>query len=269
MTFREQFITEKNNSSGVIINRIIDFNLPLSPKMFEDVFENPEAIYLHTTVYTNIERLKKIQNTKKGVSCFTKWANNEIFSTGADGISNDNMPMTFVLKGRFTIDANEDIWTVPDEQGRRWVITNDIQDMGLIRLFREIGEDVKKQMIKKYPLFKEARYYVIDGLDKITGKEREKLIKDYFDISKKVLTKYKKEITAIRYQETKAYNEIIGYDFEIVDALMTREAYRAASPHHQNLLKRTYDVKVKPNIDVLAERASDAIEYYEKKLGIK
>ena len=269
MTFKSEFITEKNDSSKEIIENIINFDLPLSPKMFEDVFNNPEAIYLHTTVYTNIERLKKLQGTKKGVSCFTKWDNNEIFSSGAIDIANDDMPLTFVLKGRFSIDANEDIWTVPDSQGRRWVKQNQILDHDIATLFTKISTDMRKLMTKKYPLFNESRYEIMDSFDYINGKERQKLIVDYFDIAKKVTTKYKKEIIAMRYKETQAYNEIIGYDFEIVDALMSRDAYRASSPLHQRLLKSTYDVKVKPNVDVLAERASDAIEYYEKKLGIK
>jgi len=209
-------LDEKNNSSTTIFEKMIKWNIPLSPKMLERIFVVNKEEFFHVTNLTNKERLEKLQGSRKTVSCFTDFNSKDIF-TGPDGI-NYKFPAVFTLKGSYTFGSSEDVYTEPDRGGRRWIEQENIMDPKSKDLFEEISLNIMNEFLKS----SFGKDYTKEQLDSlfsepyaIDNKEKALIIKTYLDISEKVLKKFKDDILYLFNRDTKKYNEILGYNFKI------------------------------------------------------
>jgi len=238
-------LNEKNNSSVAILDYITKKFVPVSPKMMERILGVDEGIYFHMLDLMNVPQLKKLQGKKKTVSCFDKWSNDDIFS-GADGLELEE-PVCAVLSGKKAIHHNADIWTGYDSQGRRWIAPNVIRDERVQRFWKTIGEQIHRRIvnsewfdmencefcedlpcfINKTIMSNECRYSEDD-----LKKTKMELIKLYFETAEEVLIDYKDDLKSLlEYSENDlvdGYNEILGYDFKIIDLIITAENARIA-----------------------------------------
>jgi len=238
-------LNEKDDSSVVILEFIARKFVPISPKMMERIFGDEEGTYFHMLDLLNVPQLRKLQNKRKTVSCFDKWNNDDIFS-GADGIELEE-PVCAVLSGKKAVHHNADIWTKFDSQGRRWVEPDNIADSRVRRFWKTMGEQIHRRImdtdwfetencefckdlscfIGKTIVSNECKYNEDD-----LKKTKMELIKLYFDVTEEVLIDYKDDLKSLlEYSENDlvdGYNEILGYDFKIIDLIITAENARTA-----------------------------------------
>jgi len=238
-------LNEKNNSSASILDYIARKNVPVSPKMIERILGVEEGTYFHMLDLLNVPLLRKLQDKRKTISCFDKWSNDDIFS-GADGIELEE-PVCAVLSGKKAIHHNSDIWTGFDSQGRRWVSPGNISDERVKRFWVTVGEQIHRRIvnsdwfemencefcedipcfINKTIMSNECGY----GEDDLK-KTKMELIKLYFDVTEEVLNDYRDDLKSLlEYSENDlvdGYNEILGYDFKIIDLIITAENARTA-----------------------------------------
>jgi hypothetical protein len=209
-------IIEKNNTYQSMFEKMGKWNIPLIPRMLERDFTVHKEEFFHVTDLRNRKKLEKLQRTKKTVSCFTDFKSEDIF-TGADGIDN-TYPAVFVLKGSYTFGGAEDLYTEPDSQGRRWIQPYLLRDKENEKLFGEISKEIKETFLKS-PFGKEFTEQQLDLMfthhHDIEGKTKTLIIETYFDITEKVLKKFKEDILFLFDRDTKKYNEVLGYNFKI------------------------------------------------------
>jgi len=228
MKFNEylEVITEKNNSSWNTFYKMSKWYIPLSPKALERIFPEKKGTLYHVADLTLRENLEKLQGKRKTVSCFTDFSSDDIFS-GAEGIDYD-YPAVYVLNGTYTIGSYEDIYTEMDSQGRRWIMPDEIMEDDIEVLFKKVSDDLYKQFLKK-DIFKEYTeeqvYMLIDDHEKIPGKLKARIIKDYLDSAEEAINKNKKEISKLLKRRTSNYNEVLGYNFKIKNIKMEEEHF--------------------------------------------
>jgi len=220
MKFKDYIqITEKTHET--IFQKMRSGDIPLTPKMLERIFPKNTGYFFHVTDLTNKKRLEKLQKTKKQVSCFTDFYNYEIFG-GADGIDYD-YPCTFILEGNYTFGSSEDVYTEPDDGGRRWIQYYEIMDSESSDIFKDVSDYII-EIFSKSKFGKEFTKDQIDALfyepQNLNGKTKALVIKTYMDSAEKALLKYKDDIIDSFGRETSSYNEVMGYNFIIKEIMM-------------------------------------------------
>jgi len=236
-------IQEKNNSSYATIQMIQEGDIPLSGKTFERIFGKRNRKLLHVHSIHSIFNLKDLEGTKKTISAFHSWKNDsDIFISGADGLDIDNIAVC-CFQGDVVVDANVDIYTAKDSQGRRWVELMNLDDPDTLQLFKKISNDVRLEFNKKspYPIADDhykSRYNDDNPWNQdFDGKTKAKIIKSYFDATEKVLMKYKKELEfngpVYDYNETVAsitkIDKIVAPNHTWFDLFYENSSYASAS----------------------------------------
>jgi hypothetical protein len=213
MKFKD-YIQESKSKS--ILQKIRFNYLPISPKFFEEVFGAKEKYCFMAMQKKRIPSLYKRQHKKNQISTFTKWINTDIF-WGAEGLNWEGSTIVAVLKGKVTLEGNSDLWTEYDSQGRRWI---DVGELKSNSLFQDnLIKTLSKLTLEIRTEFTSDKYYPEFDENIKTNKDKQQYIKDFFDISYKYLKKYKTQLeNAI--DNVANYNEVLCYDYEIVELLI-------------------------------------------------
>ncbi len=168
----------------------------------------------------NFKNMYKIQGTKKAISSFTDMEYNYFEKgiwTGGGVLS--------VLESDLQIAFPNDLMSRPDKQGRRWInisklseysfVDNSI-DLKPISDIESSMEDVKDKMFYD-------NNYTPKYNDKIDGKTKAKLIKEFFDSVEKILMKHKDYLKKLFFKISVApnrlsrWNELVVNNFKIID----------------------------------------------------
>ena len=223
-----------------------DVIIPISPSIFKRVFpETIRSIVFHLTDLDGLERLKKIQKTKKSISAFYN-------------VNPDRIKYGVASKGGFIaeleadvlIASPEDLNTRPDKTGRRYTnwayiingpddlpigmgggkkvkgIENDIEKMlfAVSNKYKEYVEPNLRKRIKINPVV--GWVMVGDGIKKNAsepGKVLKNAISDYLDGMEKVIKKNAKVLRSVFLDYTKdrklKFNARLG-DFADWDELV-------------------------------------------------
>lgn len=222
MKFKEYIYNQINEKTHeTIFQKMKSGDIPLTPKMLERIFPINKGHFFHVTDLTNKNRLEKIQKSKKQVSCFTDFYNYEIFG-GANGIEYE-YPCTFILEGSYTFGSSEDVYTEPDDGGRRWIQYYEIMDTESSEIFKDVSDYII-ELFSKSKFGKEFTKDQIDALfyqpQDLDGKTKALIIKTYMDSAEKALLKYKDDIQNAFSRETSSYNEVMGYNFVIKEQVI-------------------------------------------------
>ena len=185
-----------------------DIHIPLSPSIFKRIWPKPvRTKAFHLTDLVGVQRLKKLQGSKRSIAAFYNMTDFMIQS----GIRTDG-GYVVELEGDVLAASPDDLSTQPDKSGRRWItvstlmnpstasdpglggkatlgrLEEDIQSL-LERILRKNGEDVQIG----------SRANIIglmwSGLGKKTGgKALSLIIKDYIDGMEQIMKKYSKPL---------------------------------------------------------------------------
>ncbi len=261
MTFKNYLKNLNEDTSSAILKYIKFKSIPLSPKFFEEVFNQGKEKYCFVSIKPNrIQSLIRRQNKKNQISAFTNYKDTSIFF-GADGLewSEHGETIVAVLKGKVTLEGNNDLWTQTDQQGRRWIDTGDVRD-------NNNGSDEVANLLniiqrKIYTEFREIFASLINP-DEMSNEYTRDYIKTFFDVVYKVLTKYKTRLKkAINPDETKKYNEVLCYDYTIKEFIVL-------VPEHIETMVFKGDRKSMEKIGVLdvtkEEQISKRLKKYQK-----
>ena len=167
--------------------------IPVSSAILDKVFPDKiRTTVFHVTDIKGGENLIKLQNKKKSVSAFFFMDTSYLMQ----GIKSNNGGTIAELDGNVIVSADNDIMSMPDKQGRRW-----IELVSLARYDGAIEDDVVDvidELGDKYNWHKDnfgydddpfGKYWSLQGL--LDNKSKSLLIKDYIDGMTKVLKKNK------------------------------------------------------------------------------
>jgi hypothetical protein len=135
MSFRD-YLQEKNNSSARIIKKIQRGDIPLSPKFMDETFGYQDTYCFKSIQIDRVQSAFKRQNKKNQVSTFFYFKEPEEVFWGVGARSwmsyyPNRESCVVVMHGKVTMKGTTDLWSFPDDIGRRWIYLNAIKGMGL------------------------------------------------------------------------------------------------------------------------------------------
>jgi len=219
--------------------------IPMTPKVIKQIMGNTEINAFHNVDWLKArEQMPKVLGKKKSISTFTSDTEGNL-STGG-GVQTMG-GIVLQVQGKVLVAGTEDLGSVPDEAGRRWLAPSTLgRILGMKQLQGQgAGITFRKQLYKidkkledilwKYKtslmVFKTDPQRVKDKFPPYTGKQKAELIKRYIDASNKFLLKNKKKIKKsfednvnnpkiTKFMSKYGYNELLVYDTKVIDAYL-------------------------------------------------
>jgi len=182
-----------------------NMKIPLTSKTMEWIFQVqlPRATVFHVTSGVGLEKLKKLQNKKKSISAFFNMSADYIDS----GIKTEG-GVVAELDANIIMSSKDDILSMPDKTGRRWVELHSIDpkekmhpEFEKMLIDLAIKHDPRnKEYLKTSPEIGMGVWWKLQSdlqtnfaKDK-AGKKLSLIIADYIDGINVILKKHKKEI---------------------------------------------------------------------------
>ena len=135
----------KKKTKDLVFANISDSNLalPISKKMFDRLLGERKPIRaVHITNFDGFEDLIALQKSRKQVSAMTYLSDSAIERV-RDGIAVEG-GMAIVLKGSPVLSSDIDLHTLVDEQGRRWIMLQNITtSMGFDMLWKGMKKQIQ------------------------------------------------------------------------------------------------------------------------------
>jgi|TARA_B100001964_G_C14087689_1_gene533344 hypothetical protein len=162
--------------------------------MWKRITDIGELYGVHATTVGGMEKLVKIQGSAAQIST-ADWASEEGIQTMATGIATEGGAVALV-KGLAVFEADEDVYSYQDKQGRRWVELMNFKDtfptLGKEvdrikeKIFKKLKPELEKEWQKEYnqPLTQGTFQYLA-----MYGKTANKAIRMYFDEIEQFLKK--------------------------------------------------------------------------------
>ena len=217
--------------------------IPMTPKVMKQIMGDTPINAFHNVDWFNaIKNIPKIIGKKKSISTFTADTKGNLSMGG--GVQTMG-GIVLQVKGKVLVAGTEDLGSVPDEAGRRWLSTDALgKIIGMPQFKGEGGsQKFKKELYKidrklEDMLFKYKTSLLVMPTDsdkdkkrfpKFTGKQKAQLIKRWIDASNKFLLKNKKKIKKAfwknvnnpkitTFMSSYGYNELLVYDTQVIDA---------------------------------------------------
>jgi len=209
------FDTHSANSSSL--------KIPISTSMFKRIWPDTiRATVFHTTDLAGLERLGKLEGGKKSISAFFSMMS-RYMETGV--ATSGDVHVVAEMDADVLISARDDIWSIVDKTGRRWVEMSWFANAQLGRTGPEFGKVEKdlntliKNLVKKhltpilgrskvqstheYELWMLMKTHIKAGREG-GGSRLRLVIKDYFDGVEKILKKNKEVMGNIFYGYAKS-----------------------------------------------------------------
>jgi len=205
------FDTHSANSSSL--------KIPISTSMFKRIWPDTiRATVFHTTDLAGLERLGKLEGGKKSISAFFSMMS-RYMETGV--ATSGDVHVVAEMDADVLISARDDIWSIVDKTGRRWVEMSWFANAQLGRTGPEFGKVEKdlntliKNLVKKHltkilgknTVTSTHEYELWGNMKRHLKGDGQKLrlvIKDYFDGVEKVLKKNKEVMSNIIYGYAKS-----------------------------------------------------------------
>ena len=205
------FDTHSANSSSL--------KIPISGPMFKRIWPNTiRATVFHTTDLAGLERLGKLEGGKKSISAFFSMMS-RYMETGV--ATSGDIHVVAEMDADVLVSARDDVWSIVDKTGRRWVELSWFANAQLGRTgpkFNKVEKDLNtliKNLVKKHltkilgknTVTSTHEYELWMFMKKHLKGDGQKLrlvIKDYFDGVEKVLKKNKEVMSNIIYGYAKS-----------------------------------------------------------------
>ena len=222
---------------------VYDDFIPMIPKTMKQIMGDIPITAFHNLNWFSIKKqLPKVIGKKKSISTYTTDTEGHLAIGG--GVQTGG-GVVLEVEGKVLVAGTEDLGSVPDETGRRWLHPNVFGKMlGMEELKGGAGGlTYRKQLYKldkklEDMLWKYKTSLLVMPSDsaedkarfpKFTGKQKAELIKRYIDASNKFLLKNKKKIRktfednvnnprTTKFMSKYGYNELLVYDVKVKDA---------------------------------------------------
>ena len=227
--------------------------IPMYPKIMKQVLGDVPITSLHNIDWYNAKvMLPKVLGKKKSISTYTALESEALKMGGGVQTSGG---IILEIEGKILIAGTEDLGSVPDESGRRWISPKILGDITGMTHFSKAGGHIyySKNLYKIDKKLETLWHNYATSLLTMNDEEREQyplynnkqkaeLIKRWIDASNKFLLKNKKKIRdgfmknvnnpKVRDSRfTYGWNELLVYDIKVKDAFIVLDAL-AAPGHH-------------------------------------
>ena len=254
-------------------------HIPLSLPMWKRITEVKDMYGVHATTVDGVEKLAKIQNSSAQIST-VDYASQYGIETLVGGIATEGGAVALV-KGLAVFEADEDVYSYQDKQGRRWIeimnfkdtfptIGNEIDKIKL-KIINRLEPELSKLWEKEYgrPLTQGT----FPDLARF-GKTANKGIRMFFDEIEKFLKKTStqgKMKNAFRFKKTGSqallatdWNENIITKFKVEQVIINKKKLAVNYSMKDDILNRLL-----PDTDVASDRPSADLflEKLRKKVG--
>ena len=217
--------------------------IPMTPKVIKQIMGDVPITTFHNLDWFAIQKqLPRVVGSKKSISTYTTDTEGHLLKGG--GVQTKG-GVVLEVEGKVLVAGTEDLGSVPDETGRRWIAPSVLGKItGSKKLQKAAGGiNFRKELFKidrklEDILFKYKTSLLVLPEDKpeirekfplFTGKQKAELIKRYIDASNKFLLKNKKLIKKsfednvnnpkiTKFMSKYGYNELLVYDVKIKDA---------------------------------------------------
>ena len=189
---------------------ISDLPIPMSPPIFKRIW--PDSIrsrVFHLTDFTGVHKLKRMQGKKKSISAFYNMEPSRmVYGIKTEGGYVVEMDADILAA------APDDISSMPDKTGRRWLIWETIlEEMGGGSKIKKMEKDLIALIVEIQVKYAEdpnpynptpvAGWVKLGKEYKSDGKGKSLIIKDYLDGMEKIMKKYSKPLRSIFTDYTK------------------------------------------------------------------
>jgi hypothetical protein len=216
----------------------------MSPKVMKQIMGDTPITVFHNLDPDSIKnKLSKVIGKKKSISSYTTDTEGHLITGGGVQTSGG---VVLEVEGKVLVAGTEDLASVPDESGRRWIAPSILLGKLLgMKQFDGGGSGIyyRKSLYKydkkledilwryKTSLLKSPTDSAEDNarFPDYTGKQKADLIKRYIKASNKFLLKMKKKIKKsfedninnpkiTKFMSSYGYNELLVYDVKVKDA---------------------------------------------------
>ena len=226
----------------------MDF-IPMFPKVMKQIMGDTPITVFHNLDSDSIKnKLSKVIGSKKSISTFNADTSNRLSLGG--GVQTDG-GVVLEVEGKVLVAGTEDLGSVPDEAGRRWLHPNTLGKILGLKQFDGGGGGINyRKTIYKYDkklediLFRYKTSLLKSPTDSAednarfpdyTNKQKAELIKRYIDASNKFLLSNKDSIKKsfmnnvnnpkiTTFMSKYGYNELLVYDIQVKDAYIVIDA---------------------------------------------
>ena len=226
-----------------------DYSLKFICPILKKIFEVEKIHFLNNLDSDSIKnKLSKVVGSKKSISTFTSDKSNRL-STGG-GVQTGG-GIVLEIEGKVLVAGTEDLGSVPDEAGRRWIHPSAFGKIVGMKQFEGGGGGIyyRKHLYNMDKKLEDILYKYKTSLLVVPSdppdvkkkfapydnKQKAKLIKQYIDASNKFLLKMKKKIKdsfmdnvnnpkITKFMSQYGYNELLVYDVEVRDAYIVIDA---------------------------------------------
>lgn len=217
--------------------------IPMIPKTIKQIMGDTPITTFHNLDWFAIKKhLPRVIKSKKSISTYTTDTEGHLLKGG--GVQTGG-GVVLEVEGKVLVAGTEDLGSVPDETGRRWIAPSVLGKITGSKKLQKAGSGInfRKELFKfdrklEDMLFKYKTSLLVLPEDKpevrkkfplYTNKQKAELIKRYIDASNKFLLKNKKLIKKsfednvnnpkiTKFMSKYGYNELLVYDVKIKDA---------------------------------------------------
>ena len=220
----------------------MDF-IPMTPKTMKQIMGDVPITAFHNLNWFSIKKqLPKVLGKKKSISTYTTDTEGHLSIGG--GVQTGG-GVVLEVEGKVLVAGTEDLGSVPDESGRRWIAPSVLGKILGMKQFEGGGGGIYyRKGLYKYDkklediLWRYKTSLLIaptdskedtDRFPPYTNKQKAELIKRWIDASNKFLLKNKKKIRKAfmnnvnnpkitKFMSSYGYNELLVYDVRVKDA---------------------------------------------------
>ena len=217
--------------------------IPMTPKVIKQIMGDTPVTTFHNLNWFAIKnQLPKVIGKKKSISTYTTDTEGHLLKGG--GVQTGG-GVVLEVEGKVLVAGTEDLGSVPDESGRRWIAPSVLGKILGMKQFEGGGGGIyyRKHLYnidKKLEdiLWRYKTSLLIaptdskedtDRFPPYTNKQKAYMIKRYIDASNKFLLKNKKKIRKAfmnnvnnpkitKFMSSYGYNELLVYDVKVKDA---------------------------------------------------
>jgi hypothetical protein len=155
--------------------------LPITLPIVKQLVETRRTSAFHITDMDNLSKLVSLEGKSKSISAFNK-ADMVIGPASGKGMWTKG-GILVLISGIVLAESIKDLWSAPDESGRRWISPGNV-------LYSDFSK--KDEVINYIPKLKPLREKYRSG-EPLTNSEKQYFIKNYIDTAYKLMLKYKDE----------------------------------------------------------------------------
>ena len=217
--------------------------IPMTPKVMKQIMGDTPVTTFHNLNWFAIKnQLPKVVGSQKSISTYTTDTEGHLLKGG--GVQTGG-GVVLEVEGKVLVAGTEDLGSVPDESGRRWIAPSVLGKILGMKQFEGGGGGIYyRKGLYKYDkklediLWRYKTSLLIaptdskedtDRFPPYTNKQKADMIKRYIDASNKFLLKNKKKIRKAfmnnvnnpkitKFMSSYGYNELLVYDVKVKDA---------------------------------------------------